>query len=230
MISNLLDLFFPPTCIFCRQPLLAEEREGHICGECQGKEIFFKEEGCEICAAPRGDAFCCQKAGLTFPFSGTVALGWYRDDLKECLHGLKYRGRKKVAVPLGKLLAQRVNSVPWSELKGVVPVPLHPHRARKRGYNQSALLAREVSAHLNLPLMDIVSRVKNTPQQTKLSRQERFKNLQGAFKINYNCPDIKGASLLVIDDVFTTGTTLKEIASTLTSHNVEKVYNAVIAR
>ncbi len=229
MLTGLLDLLFPPACIFCRQPLLPGERQDFLCFSCQGKKPFFQEEGCSVCAAAAGDEFCCFREGAVFSFTATTALGWYRGDLKRCLHEFKYKGKKRLSRPFGQLLTRRIRTNPWENIAAVVPVPLHRERLRERGYNQSYLLASEISRQLSLPLRDIVRRTKNTPPQTKLSRWERLHNLKGAFQLKENS-SLEGETLLLVDDVFTTGATLQEVAQLLLAGGAGEVYNAVLAR
>ena len=229
MLTELLDLLFPPACIFCRQPLLPGERQDFLCFSCQEKKPFFQEEVCPVCAATLGDEFCCSRDGAVFSFAATTALGWYRGDLKQCLHEFKYKGKKRLSRPLGELLVRQIRSRSWKNIAAVVPVPLHQERLQERGYNQSYLLASEISQQLSLPLQDIVRRTKNTPPQTKLSRWERLHNLKGAFQLQANIL-LRGETLLLVDDVFTTGTTLQEVAQLLLAGGAGEVYNAVLAR
>lgn len=232
MVWNLINLLFPVTCMFCRQPLLPMEEAEFLCTSCQKKDPFFKETGCPLCAARPGHIFCCaRKDGNPFSFRGTVALGWYRHDLKECLHRLKYGGRSNLAKPLGQLLGRRVAEEGWQDLAAIVPIPLHPQRLKERGYNQSRLLARQVAVSLALPLTDLLVRTKNTAPQTKMNRSERLCNLQGAFHLKMPFPHpLAGETLLLVDDIFTTGSTLEAASALLVSEGAGKVVNAVVAR
>jgi ComF family protein len=232
MVWNLINLLFPVTCLFCRQPLLAEEEAEFLCTPCSRKDPFFQEAGCPLCAARPGHTFCCARGeGKPFSFCGTVALGWYRQDLKECLHRLKYGGRSNLAKPLGQLLGRRVAEEGWPDLAAIVPIPLHPQRLKERGYNQSRLLARQVATSLALPLTDLLIRTQNTLPQAKMSRSERFGNLQGAFQLKTPPPyPLAGKTLLLVDDIFTTGATLEAASALLMSRGAGKVVNAVVAR
>ncbi len=232
MFWNLINLLFPVTCMFCRQPLLSTEEAGFLCTSCRQREPFFEEAGCPLCAARPGHSFCCARGeGNPFSFSGTVALGWYRHDLKECLHRLKYGGRSNLAKPLGQLLGRRVAEEGWQDLAAIVPIPLHPQRLKERGYNQSRLLARPVAVSLALPLTDLLVRSKNTAPQTKMNRSERLCNLQGAFHLKMPFPSpLAGKTLLLVDDIFTTGSTLEAASALLMSEGAGKVVNAVVAR
>jgi ComF family protein len=112
----------------------------------------------------------------------------------------------------------------------LMPVPLHPQRLREREYNQSLLLAHGLSQHLQIPLLlSCLLRVRPTAPQTSLSKKERLTNLRRAFAID-NVSSIKGQRILLIDDVFTTGTTLHECAKTLRKAGSGPVYGLTLAR
>ena len=228
-----MDLLLPPTCLFCRRPLLPGERHDFLCAPCLQKEPFFLDQGCFLCAGRPGHSFCCtQGRARSFSFSGTTALGWYGSDLRECLHRLKYGGCSHLAKPLGLLLARSVlRRRSWPPFQAVVPIPLHPKRLRERGYNQSYLLARNLSRSINVPLAELLERQKDTPPQTRLPRNERLHNLKGAFRLKAKAsPSFKASTLLLVDDIFTTGTTMNEAAKLLVGQGAGGVYNAVVAR
>jgi len=232
VFAALLNLIFPPVCLFCRRPLLLRERQAFICGDCSKKKPFFQQKVCPVCSAPPDAAGCCRREERSFTFTGTLALGPYRGELKECLHRFKYRGRRELAGPLGELLASKIMLAPWhTRLNGVVPIPLHTKRLKERGYNQSLLLAQRISSLLALPLLDILVRIRETPPQAGLSGYERRFNVKGAFGLNNNAAQYQGLVLLLVDDVFTTGATLEEAASLLSLAGIAaETYNAVVAR
>jgi ComF family protein len=118
----------------------------------------------------------------------------------------------------------------WPELAGydaLVPVPLHPKRLRERGYNQAELLARELGGRIGLPVLDLLERAKATKPQWDLDKESRLKNLAGAFTAG---AETKGLSLLLIDDVCTTGASLEECGRALHRAGAERVAAFVFAR
>jgi len=193
---------------------------------------------------------CLSRDGLSFSFSGTAALGWYGGDLKGCLHRFKYGGSSHLAKPLGQLLARAVmEQKNWPPFDAIVPIPLHLIRLRERGYNQSFLLACQMAPILKIPVADLLERQVHTPSQTKLSRHERQHNVKGAFCLKSPPPPLPfpfsiflsrptppisppftGKTFLLVDDIFTTGSTLEEAAFLLLSQGAASVYNAVAAR
>jgi ComF family protein len=147
------------------------------------------------------------------------------------IHDLKYAGRSHLARSLGPLLASYAAS--WlgrGDGLLVMPVPLHPGRLRERGFNQSLLLARHVASRLEADL-DYLSlrRIRFTQPQTRLTGDERKKNVRRAFGVNAKT-GLKGRSVLLTDDVATTGSTLNECARALKKAGVKEVYCLVLAR
>ncbi len=141
------------------------------------------------------------------------------------LHRLKYRGERQLSRPLGDWLGTALLETGWAP-DLVVFIPLHPRKALERGYNQSELVARRVAKVLKLPLIPALEKVKDTPSQTGLSRRERYKNAAGAFALFRALPP--GSTALLVDDIYTTGATMKEAAAVL-SRSGAVVYGAVAA-
>ena len=132
------------------------------------------------------------------------------------LHDLKYRGNRQVGIYLGKLLGISLVDTKFTLCDLLVPVPLHRKKQRKRGYNQSELIARGVSRITGIPLRtDILVRTQTGSSQTSFGRMERFENIEGAFALAAGCPDLSGKRILLIDDVITTGATLETCGSLL---------------
>jgi ComF family protein len=159
----------------------------------------------------------------------TVALGLYQDPLREVIHKFKYKNGKRLAPLLAALLALAIkNSSVKDAWELVTYVPMHPHRERERGYNQSRLLAEELALHLSLECHPLLIRTRKTQPQMKLNWEERTANLKGCMKImpGAKCP----SSLLLVDDVFTTGSTLSECARVLSRNGVKTITAAVLAR
>jgi len=159
---------------------------------------------------------------------GMYFVSYHVRPLREAVHALKYEGLRVLAAPLGELLAECWRA---ERLRAdvVVPVPLHPARLRQRGYNQSALLARELSRRIGIPLReDALARTRNTPAQVGLSAAERHANVSGAF----GCADdgLRDLHVLVVDDVLTTGATLEACAEALQTAGVASVSALTLTR
>ncbi len=236
----LLDLIYPPRCMVCEDFLLKDgtgsESPDGICASCAGG--FVKNDGpkCLICGRPfpagtRPDHWCegClrkpplyERLGAPYAYEGTLATAILR---------FKYGGLSRAAGVLGPLLADFAAG--WVEAASdplVMPVPLHPKRLRQRGYNQSLLLARHVAARFSAEL-DYVSlrRPKHTPPQAGLNREERRKNMKGAFVLA-RPQSVEGRTVLLVDDVATTGETLNACAGILQKAGCSRVLCLVLAR
>lgn len=149
---------------------------------------------------------------------------------QKLLHLLKYKGDKNVGVFLGKLLGAELKESVFNRCDFIVPVPLHPRKKKKRGYNQSEIIANGVSTIMGIPVRkDILFRDKFTDTQTKKSRFERFRNVENVFRIEPLNIEKGGLSVLLIDDVVTTGSTIEACSETLLKYEGMKVYVATVA-
>ena len=162
----------------------------------------------------------CIKGEYVFDFARSALL--FTRTLREIIHHLKYSDRVSLAKPLGDILKECLDCQPFTG-NLIIPVPLHRSRERERGFNQAELIA----ARLERPVATrLLRRRKNTSSQTGLSRNERRRNLASAFELR---GDVNG-SVIVVDDVFTTGSTMNEIARTLKRAGVERVEVLTVAR
>tara|TARA_B100000378_G_scaffold140835_1_gene113765 strand:- start:1343 stop:1804 length:462 start_codon:yes stop_codon:yes gene_type:complete len=147
--------------------------------------------------------------------------------VKEAIHNMKYRGLKAAAPELAELLANYLEEHPMPG-DVLTPVPLHPRRLRSRGYNQSALLAKELSKKLGLEMnQSLLIRAKNNQPQVSASRDERRENVQGSFRCDGRAD---GRTVILVDDVATTGSTLSACAAVLKAAGASSVWCLVLAR
>lgn len=154
--------------------------------------------------------------------------GIFTGPLRKAIHRMKYKRDISLGDRLSEVLFELVDQLGW-RFDLVTAVPLNPARAKERGYNQSALLAIPVALAYNIPYKsNAIRRVKNTRSQVGLTRNERKENVHGAFEANANL--VKGRSLLIIDDVCTTGATLEACAQALKTAGARQVYGLTLAR
>jgi ComF family protein len=177
----------------------------------------------------------CQR--LHPPYERAVAYGSYDGGLRDLIHLLKYQNVRPAAAVLGRMLAEAITGfdaiLPVGEIT-VVPVPLHARKRTERGFNQSELIARAALKQLNWPERFQISvsaliRRRETESQIGLTRHQRRENLRGAFKVADPTQILKH-NVLLVDDVFTTGTTVSECANVLRRAGANRVYVATVAR
>lgn len=202
----LLDVLWPRVCPVTGEALLASERGVSQVGLLQLPEappLLHPTDNEMLGKLPPEVAIQSAVAAFRFEAGGPV---------QDLIHGLKYLNQPAIGYAAGRHLAQRLLQEGTAPaVQAVQPVPLHRKRLRTRGYNQSAHIARGVASVLKVPVLQAVRRIRNTPSQTGLGKLERRQNIAGAFDVQGELP----SSLLLVDDVFTTGATLAELASTL---------------
>ena len=215
----LADFFFPPLCLVCRRPV-ASYAETFLCRSCAADLTFIDSPLCRICGimfnSREGDDHVCGSCLSAPPrFDLARSVGVYDGTLRAAIHTFKYRGGLLFAKPLGRLLAEHGRQVlEAGPVDLIAPVPLHCKRLRERGFNQSLELARCVGKSWGIAVAaEGLQRIRQTPQQTALSRTERSRNVRGAFA--WEGPRLDGRGVLLIDDVYTSGATADECAGVL---------------
>jgi len=183
---------------------------------------------CECCGREVGAGNRCQQCARERPrIDGIRACSRFQGAVREAVHGLKYKDQRALAEPLADLMERIASELPPAD--AIVAVPLHPSRERVRGYNQSALLARELGRRVGLPVLEGARRTRDTANQVGLNRKAREVNVKGAFECS--APQlVAGRSLLLIDDVCTTGSTLLACAEPLLRAKASAVWGLVVAR
>jgi len=226
-----LDILFPITCIGCK-------KEGEwICEKCLSEIKTADRQVCPICekmtVTDGKTCFSCQKIS---PLNGLLVCASYREkNISKMVHNFKYRFIKDLSVPLGKIMVEKIMSsfLPLPDF--IIPVPLHSKRLRWRGFNQSLLLAKQISRELTpgieIPVLEnILERIKHTHSQMKIKNyQDRRKNIKNAFSIK-DKQTVTGRIIFLIDDISTTGATIFECAEMLKKYGAKKVFAVVIAR
>lgn len=226
MGRSLLDLLLPPRCGGCL------ELGAWLCSHCSRAVRPLRDPRCPRCG--RELEFVAQRCACRSRLRAISALRSavvYEGPLERAIHRFKYDGWTALAGPLAQLLVPEVEAAcPHRPSVLAVPVPLHPHRARARGYNQSELLVRQLRARqaLGRPRRGRLVRVRDTPPQVGLDRVQRRANVAGAFE--WRGPGLRGESLLVVDDVTTTGATLEACAAALREAGAGAVAGLTVAR
>lgn len=219
LLDRLVHALLPAPCLGCGRPLPARGAPLGLCPDCRSKLSRPPLGACAVCARPLPAAtlppgFRCSPCREHPPgFDRLLALWSYKPPLHGVIRGLKF-GRLDY---LGRHLAEAIAQTLGDDLAGfdaVVAVPLHWRRRLARGYNQAERIARPLAGLLGLPLLPGLSRRRATPPQSLLGREERLANLRRAFSVP-RPGRVRGLSLLLVDDVATTGATLDAAATTL---------------
>jgi ComF family protein len=233
-LNKCVQFFYPPLCPFCREKV---EKDGMICADCWPSVSPITAPACRHCAIPLDVAFAeenvCVKC-MTMPpeFDECRAVYIYGPLIKRLVLRFKNQQVTALASFMGnKMLAISRDIIDASDY--IIPVPLHASRLKKRGFNQATLLAYQIAQSMRHKVkLNLLVRCKNTPSQGTLSRQARHKNLEGAFVVpsQLNPELLKNKIITLIDDVMTTGATLKECANALKKYEIKKVNVVVFSR
>jgi len=222
----LLDWLYPRRCVFCDG--LLRRRERFLCSSCcKIKPQLILEPRCKKCGKQIFDAtkeYCYDCAHFVHAFDAGRGLFLYQEPLKSAVMRFKFNGRKEYGRYLGRLMQNHsIAFISHIRPDVIIPVPIHKKKFYIRGYNQAEILAKEMSRGLSIPIRtDLVLRKKFTKAQKELGKKERKKNLEKAFLfkedvVYYPC-------VLLIDDIYTTGSTVHAIAKGLKDRGVKKVY------
>lgn len=233
------DLLFPPRCVACHRlgawlcsGCLAdiELMRPPICAHCGIALAPDDREATPTLATKGHSTLCAHCKKAPFQLDGMRACAFHSGPLRTAIHQFKYEGLRSLAAPLGQLMSQTwAEAAPASGVDAIVPVPLHPARQRERGYNQSALLAREFSSSVRRPVVEgELVRVKATVPQIDLSAEQRRHNVEHAFRCAKG--GLTGKRVLLVDDVCTTGATLEAAAAALYEAGARSVWSFTLAR
>lgn len=247
--AALLSLFYPAHCAACGCRLteksaretagdggdeenhLAESWEGVICEPCRRAILAPPEHCCPICSHPMAGVFLCPNCdGRRWHLSVIVAGCRYKGLVRELIQRFKYGRDQSLVRLLGDLLLPALEDprLKGKKFDAIVPVPLHSLREREREFNQSDLLAARLGARLKIPVIRALKRTCATAPQAGFDRAQRMENLEGAFALKRSLPS--DATILLVDDVTTTGTTLDACAAILMEEGAAEVCAVTVAR
>lgn len=238
-----LTLLYPPTCVLCGAPGVAER---DLCAGCHA-DLPFIGPHCARCAQPfsgrehqsgesgsEAAGICGRCQRQPPPFERCTAAFRYEDPLPTLVGGIKFQSKLNLIRLLGDLLADALAEAiadesqhpGWQRPDALLPVPLHPRRLRVRGYNQALELARVVSRRLAIPINHCCQRTRATQAQSELDVRLRFSNIRGAFDVTSAVP----RRVAILDDVVTTGATVSELARVLKRAGCEHIDIWALAR
>lgn len=221
-IQALLSLFYPNLCIACESHL--NEQESLLCLHCQihlPKTMFARYADNPIEKLFWGRAKVKEALSIFFFSKG--------EGIQKMMHQLKYKNRKDVGLWFGEKIAKEIAlSNRFKEIDWIVPIPLHPKKEFKRGYNQSLLIAEGIKTCTKWEVKNALERIDNTESQTKKTKYDRWLNVGSSFRINPQI-DPTNKNILLIDDVITTGATLEACVHVLLNAGVKSVSVATVA-
>ena len=234
MLAALLDCIFPPCCHVCGA-YIPEADPLHICPLCSGRLTFPRAPLCTVCGIPfegAGDDHPCS-ACVTAPppFDAARAAIIHDGPGRTLIHDFKYNARTHLRRPLALLVTERLHEfIMNNRPELIVPVPLHVRRLRSRGFNQAVLIGELLARQWGIPLMRrAMKRVRWTEPQISLAATQRRANVRDAFSV----PDrtlVAGKNILLLDDVFTTGSTVEECARMLKKAGAGQVLVITVSR
>ena len=239
-LHTALDFVFPAECHYCGN-FLGDARIVIFCQNCWAQIVPVAHPTCPLCGdlvsiSPShphtGDLLCRHCRALPPSMDRVLAASAYEHVVRTAIHQFKFAHKIGLGTPLAQLILSRLpQNFDSHSYHAIVPVPLHPQRLRQRGYNQSAILARELSNALHIPLVrHALRRTRKTGEQALIrERQSRYANIQGAFQV-IDPALVSGKALILVDDVVTTGATASECARVLKQAGAVSVLVVAIAR
>ncbi|MCS7202505.1 MAG: ComF family protein [Dictyoglomus sp.] len=220
----LLELFFPSKCVFCGVYL-----EGYICPKCINK-LNFARNFCIFCGVPltslENICYNCKKEERII--DGLELLGYYKERWEILIQKFKFENKPYLAKTFAYLGKEKIKKRDW-HIDFITYVPMERRKELKRGFNQAEILARFLGRELNIKVINILIQKKPILEQKSLEYKERIKNVKDAYKMNSGI-NIEGRNILLVDDVYTTGATLKECAKELKKGKASKVFSFVICK
>ena len=234
MFQAILDMIYPVRCPICEE--IVVPKGDRICTSCKDKLEYIHEPRCYRCSKPieqEEQEYCRDCRHGPHHYDAGCAVWVYGDNMKHSVARYKYHGKKEYA----KFYVEEVLRLYGDWIRklspdALVPVPIHKSKYMERGYNQADILARGIARELKLPVLsDLLIRNRKTLPQKMLNDKERFRNLKAAFEMNGKQADSYPKQLskvLLVDDIYTTGSTLEACARVLKSHGIKEVYFIVL--
>lgn len=236
LINGLVDIVYPKTCLACKDKIKTSSLNGLICTQCWGSIKRNLPPFCHSCGRQlEKNNFCknicpvCQKTKLHFDRAYSPCI--YTGVIKELIHEFKYKNKDYLGPVLSKPMIEFIKeyNLPIDFLDFIIPVPLHKTKLREREFNQAEILSKHIAEEFKKDVLtDILVRHRNTKTQTELELKERFTNVKGSFAVTKDA-GIKGKSLLLVDDVLTTGATSSEAALSLKNAGANIVFVLTLA-
>lgn len=230
MLESILDMLYPVRCPVCGD--IVTPKDSRICIPCEKKLQFITEPRCKKCSKPieqEQSEYCNDCERKDYHYEHGYSLWVYDSIMKKSISDFKYRYKKENSkYYIEQIVKNYGNTLKSLAPDAIIPVPLHKSKYRERGYNQAEILAKGIGKKLDLPVIShLLIRDKKTLAQKRLNDKERLKNLQKAFVYNENALSnnpLVLKRLLLIDDIYTTGSTVEACTNVLMKHGIDQVY------
>lgn len=226
---GLKEIFFPSICFSCDKKI----REGFLCAGCSSKITFLHPPLCNYCAKPvagNKTGLCIDCLHGKHHYAKLFCAAVYREPLENLIHLFKYKNCDYLAELFTGLIAAHLEKTGFqaADYDFVTAVPMHPSKLKERGYNQAGLLAKDIANYFKIPLKDgIIYETKEKASQARLKKNERVKNVAGCFAAQGK---LDGPKIIIIDDIFTTGSTVNECARVLKEAGAQSVTVMALAK
>ena len=222
--EEIVSLVFPRRCPVCDEILLTGK---YICETCRKKIKFIKEPVCKKCGKTieqERQEYCGDCTRKKHFFVQGKAVFEYREEIKKSMYRFKYSNKREYAEFYAREAVRLYGDwIRRREIEAIVPIPMYGWKKRRRGYNQAEVFADRLGQLLNLPVeRHLVKRIRNTRPQKELNDIQRKENLKKAFKIVQSIVEYR--KILLVDDIFTTGSTMDAVAEVLLDAGVKEIY------
>ena len=229
LLRILTDMIYPRRCPVCDRAV--RPFGSLVCGACKDEFEYIKEPYCMKCGKALGEEeaeYCSDCRRHRHLFDRGRALYSY-GSTSDSVYRFKYRGRQEYAAYYAECIAEQLGEwIRRCRSDALIPVPIHESKRRSRGYNQAEVLAKELGGRMDIPVeTDLIKRARKTVPMKDLSLSERQNNLKRAFKICRN--DVKLSTIIIIDDIYTTGSTIDAMSYELRRAGVERIYFVTLA-
>lgn len=230
IFETAIVFLYPARCRVCEE-FLGVTSMPYICADCWQDMQFLEPPWCDICGTPEINGLCDACAVSPPRYGKLRTIAFYHTTLQQAIHLFKFEKKRAFAQPLVQLINTHIPSD--CDITGydfVLPIPIHKKRLRERGFNQAALLADGIAKVAGVPVLtDVLVRKRHTVAQSSLDSAARQQNIVGAFEVR-NPDIISGKRLLLIDDVFTTGATIREAVGELWTADPAEIDVLTLAR
>ncbi|MBN2541593.1 ComF family protein [bacterium] len=230
-LKDILYFIYPPVCMLCSRSL--EENEKLICFDCESDLDSMPFALCPFCEGIvlPDQNHCAAGHSEKLDIEFIRPFGTYTEGMRQLIHSLKYDRKLSVAEILGVKLSEMIKrEFHFKGFDAYIPTPLHKTKKRSRGYNQSDVIANVLSRETNIPVLrKVLVRKRFTTTQTALNKEERAQNVKGAFEVDDKSL-VAGRNFILVDDVYTTGATLREMARVLKEAGAGRIAAVTLAK